>query len=120
MDVPIQFNGSASKGTPPYSYQWSFGDGSTSTMQNPTHAYSEPSSQDGYQVTLYVSDSQGMDGWAYTSAYVTGDIEEPTANAGGPYQGNFNETIYSLQVVLLVVPNLIAIAGILMIVMEYK
>ncbi len=62
-------------------------------MQNPTHAYSEPSSQDGYQVTLFVSDSQGLDGWAYTSAYVTGDIEEPTANAGGPYQGNIGEAI---------------------------
>ena len=93
VNVPIQFYGNAAAGTSPYSYQWSFGDGSTSTMQNPTHAYSEPSSQGGYQVTLYVTDSIGLKGWGYTSAYVTGDIDEPTADAGGPYQGTVGGAI---------------------------
>ena len=93
INVPIQFNGAAAKGIPPYSYLWSFGDGSTSTMQNPTHAYSEPSSQSGYQVSLYVTDSQGLNGWAYTNAYVYDTGDEPIANAGGPYQGTIGVAV---------------------------
>jgi PKD repeat protein len=38
------------------SWEWDFGDGSTSTDQNPTHSYSEPGS---YTVTLIVFDEQG-------------------------------------------------------------
>lgn len=37
----ISFNGSAMFGVPPYSYEWDFGDGSTSKIQNPTHKYTQ-------------------------------------------------------------------------------
>jgi PKD repeat protein len=51
---PVQFSGSATGGTPPYTWAWQFGDGATSTDQNPTHTYSAPGT---YQVHLTVTDS---------------------------------------------------------------
>ncbi len=54
VNVPITFAGSASGGTPPYSYSWNFGDGSSSSLQNPTHAYSNAGT---YTATLTVTDS---------------------------------------------------------------
>ena len=50
----IQFYGTASGGTSPYSYHWDFGDGSESTEQNPLHAYQNDGE---YTVTLTVTDS---------------------------------------------------------------
>ncbi len=51
---PIQFYGSVIAGTSPYSWYWDFGDDSTSTEQNPTHAYTAPGN---YTVTLTVTDN---------------------------------------------------------------
>jgi len=50
----IEFSGSASGGTSPYSYSWDFGDGSTSDEQNPSHSYDSSGT---YTATLTVTDS---------------------------------------------------------------
>ena len=73
------------------SYSWDFGDESTSTQENPVHSYA---SEGTYQVTLTVSDAEGLndsvtnsvtigsepppgcDGlseWSVTTSYATGD-----------------------------------------------
>lgn len=39
---PIQFNGNNAGGTPVATWYWDFGDGNTSTLQNPVHAYALP------------------------------------------------------------------------------
>ncbi|MFF3906515.1 PKD domain-containing protein [Streptomyces sp. NPDC001848] len=53
--LAVNFTGSASGGTGPYSYSWDFGDGSAAgTAQNPTHTYSTAGS---YTATLTVTDS---------------------------------------------------------------
>ena len=52
----IQFYARVSGGFPPYSYEWDFGDGSTSTDEVPTHAYKTPGS---YTVSLTVTDDRG-------------------------------------------------------------
>jgi len=52
--TPVQFTGTATGGTPPYTWAWQFGDGATSTDQNPTHTYTAPGT---YQVHLTVTDS---------------------------------------------------------------
>ncbi|TMI37484.1 PKD domain-containing protein [Candidatus Bathyarchaeota archaeon] len=51
---PVSFTASASGGTPPYSYTWSYGDGSNGTGLQSTHAYIRDGT---YQVTLTVADS---------------------------------------------------------------
>jgi len=92
VGIDIQFTGSVSGGTPPYYYQWSFGDGSIMEEQNPLYAYSAPSPSGGYPVVLYVSDSTGTTGQDQTRAYIDpGDT--PVANAGGPYTGLVNQTV---------------------------
>ena len=55
-DAPLSvtFGGSATGGTSPYTYAWAFGDGGTSTAQNPTHNYTAAGT---YTATLTVTDS---------------------------------------------------------------
>jgi PKD repeat protein len=53
----VSFISSATGGTAPYTYVWSFGDGSNSTSANPTHTYNVPSSV--FQVCLTITDATG-------------------------------------------------------------
>jgi len=73
----ISFTNQSSGGVQPYTFQWNFGDGSTtSTLQNPTHTYSSPGT---YSVTLTVKDSVG------TSTSITRQVtlySHPVAEAG--------------------------------------
>jgi PKD repeat protein len=86
----IDFYGFASEGTPPYTYDWDFGDGNSGSGQTPTHAYSV---EGNYLVTLTVTDDLGKtdDDTAY--AYIGGGGDDPIADAGGPYNAAPGETI---------------------------
>ena len=53
--LTVHFTGGASAGTGPYTFAWSFGDGSTSTGQSPTHTYAPGT----YFAQLIVSDAAG-------------------------------------------------------------
>ncbi len=56
----INFTANPSGGTPPYNFNWNFGDGvGTSTLSNPSYIYSAPNS---YTVFLTVTDSAGCTG----------------------------------------------------------
>lgn len=55
---------------------WQFGDGSTSTEQNPMHQYADESGQ--YRVTLTVTDSDGRTSTRSRLITVSGYIECPT------------------------------------------
>ena len=63
-------------------YLWNFGDGTTSSAENPNHTYSALGT---YTVTLTVTDNVGGSSTATTTAKVIG---VPTAIAGGPYTGS--------------------------------
>jgi PKD repeat protein len=54
------------------SWDWDFGDGNTSTEQNPTHVYYEGT----YDVTLTVEDSEGDDDTETKNDYITVTIQE--------------------------------------------
>lgn len=54
--LTVNFHVTVEGGSQPYSYSWSFGDGSTSTLQNPTHTYQ---TQGNYTASLTVTDAKG-------------------------------------------------------------
>ncbi|MCX6671846.1 MAG: PQQ-binding-like beta-propeller repeat protein, partial [Euryarchaeota archaeon] len=53
MTEPLQFNGDAFGGAPPYTYYWDFGDSYASEDQNPTHTYAH---RGNYTAVLTVTD----------------------------------------------------------------
>lgn len=55
--VTVTFTTTVTGGTPPYTYQWNFGDGGQSDAANPTHTYS---SNGTYAVSVTVTDAQGQ------------------------------------------------------------
>lgn len=66
----ISFLGYAFGGTEPYSYSWSFGDGTTSAQQDPVHSYDTKGK---YTVTLTITDDDGVVDSETTVATIGGD-----------------------------------------------
>lgn len=71
------------------SYGWSFGDGSSSTNANPTHAYTV---QGIYTVTLTVTDNGGLTGTDTATCTVVSP-QAPIAAANGPYAAEVNSAV---------------------------
>ena len=79
--VLINFKGSASGGSAPYSYSWNFGDGGTSSLANPDHSYTNPGS---YTATLTVKDNAGITSSPDTaSVLVTSIISNQVGSISG-------------------------------------
>ena len=84
-DVPVVFTDTSSDNAT--SWSWDFGDGGTSTVPSPTHAWSTPGT---YTVSLVVSNIYGPSEPATTTMTVTLDEEPPsipsdlTATVAGP------------------------------------
>lgn len=53
IDEPVQFNGYATGGFTPYSWEWTFGDGNSSYVQNPAHIFTYPGN---FTINLTVTD----------------------------------------------------------------
>jgi PKD repeat protein len=81
---PVTLDGSASSDEDgdPLTYTWDFGDGTTGTGVNPTHAYTTFGT---FWVRLVVNDGY-MDSWEATTSVSVVD-RAPIAEAGGPYAG---------------------------------
>lgn len=62
------FEARVAGGFAPYSYEWDFGDGETSTAEFPTHAYKASGS---YSVSLKVTDDKGNTDSETRSEYIT-------------------------------------------------
>jgi outer membrane protein assembly factor BamB len=82
MTEPIQFNGEAFGGTPPYTYHWDFGDGTSSEEQNPTHTYSNVAT---YTAIFTVTDNEGNT--STDTAQVTITAPKPTVAIIKPVNG---------------------------------
>jgi PKD repeat protein len=74
--VPLQVNFSDQSQYGPTSWLWNFGDGETSTLQNPSHNYTEPNL---YTVTLTVSNTYGSDDITKTDC-IFARAPQPDAN----------------------------------------
>lgn len=81
--TPITFSGAGSsdpeKGA--LTYRWSFGDGTSSTLANPSKAYADNGT---YTVTLVVTDPAGATGSATTTATIGNAAPAVTLRALGP------------------------------------
>ncbi|MDJ0807552.1 MAG: PKD domain-containing protein [Gammaproteobacteria bacterium] len=66
------------------SYAWDFGDGTTGSGVSPSHTYASAGT---YNVTLTVTDNDGLTDSAATTATIDPPPAAPTADAGGPYTG---------------------------------
>ncbi|GAG77812.1 unnamed protein product, partial [marine sediment metagenome] len=100
----MNFTASASGGTSPYSFSWDFGDGGSSSAQNPSHTYTNAGT---YNVTLTVTDAQS--GQALNSLTITAVVSistyqlavsattgSPAPGAGGttdPSPGNYSYSV---------------------------
>jgi len=73
--LPVNFTGSATGGTPPYTFDWDFDDGSPhDTTQNPSHTYTAAGT---YQVTLTVTDAVSTTATAHVTIGVTPVLPQP-------------------------------------------
>jgi PKD repeat protein len=86
-DAPLNVQFTDASIDAPTSWSWNFGDGGTSTAQNPSHTYNAAGS---YTVTLTVSNAYGSDGETKTNYItVTQPGVAPTANfTGTPTSGD--------------------------------
>jgi PKD repeat protein len=75
---PVYFYGSASGGISPYTYSWSFGDGGSSTLQNPSHTYTSTGS---YLARLTVVDAGGFGFSAQSTWSVTVNLPPPVVTS---------------------------------------
>ncbi len=75
---PVTFSsaGTSDPENDPLTYLWDFGDGVTSTAQNPTHTYADNGV---YPVTVTVDDGQGHPATAATTATIVNVPPVPTA-----------------------------------------
>jgi C1A family cysteine protease len=82
----IQFSGDAVGENPPFTYHWDFGDGSTSTEQNPIHTYESTGE---YSVILTVMDDDGVSLTDETFTWIQDTNQPPsTPIIDGPSQIN--------------------------------
>ncbi len=65
---PVMFSATSTGGTPPVSFSWTFGDGTTGTGATTTHSYSVKGT---YTITLTGTDSAGKTATAQHSVTVT-------------------------------------------------
>ncbi len=88
IHYPVQFYGSVTGGEPPYTFDWDFGDGYTSNINNPTHIYDIVGE---YTAKLTINDNTGET--ASDTVTVTITENELIADAGGPYSGSIKDQI---------------------------
>jgi len=73
--ITVAFRAGASGGCPPLSYAWDFGDGGTSTEENPTHEYTTDGT---FAAKLNVTDSKGATSQAGTVGVTASAAFVPT------------------------------------------
>ena len=107
----VQFSNQSVNGT---SYNWNFGDGTTSTDQNPVHPYAAGGT---YTVTLIVTNACGSDTITYVIDTNNIGINDPNANASvlnvypNPNHGQFTLNYTSTGIIGDIQVNVMTIEG---------
>lgn len=71
----VSFTGTSTGGTSPVTFAWTFGDGATSSLQSPTHAYASPGT---YTVHFWANDTVGGSAMSTLTVVVPGNVVEST------------------------------------------
>jgi len=88
-NIELKFKGSVTNGAPSYEWLWDFGDGVTSSKQNPMHSYQNVGT---YTVTLTVTDGfEQTDSYSFTIK-VAGNNKPSNLIINGPASGEKGET----------------------------
>ncbi|MDF1562624.1 MAG: PKD domain-containing protein [Deltaproteobacteria bacterium] len=82
--LTVSFNASAQGGNAPLSFAWDFGDGGTSTLQNPSHTFSTAGT---YQATVQVSDADGDTDSTTVVVNVTTNAQPQVTASASPSSG---------------------------------
>jgi parallel beta-helix repeat protein len=77
--LTMSFSGIASGGTPPYTFKWDFGDGTTSTTQNANHTYATAGT---YMATFTITDAVSISATASQAITVATPFEFSLTNNG--------------------------------------
>jgi PKD repeat protein len=88
----ISFIPQIAGGVAPYSYEWNFGDGRTTTDRNPSHNYNKTGD---YTVTLKVTDDRGTAAVHTRAGYIE---VVPGWSAGNVASGAWNAMVVFVQV----------------------
>jgi PKD repeat protein len=88
---PVDLNATASGGTAPYKFVWTFGDGANGTGNPITHLYASGGS---FNVTVVVRDSTGATLWAYKLITVKYDVPPVAAFTWTPAVVFSGETVF--------------------------
>ncbi|MBU0498191.1 MAG: PQQ-binding-like beta-propeller repeat protein [Candidatus Thermoplasmatota archaeon] len=78
----VQFNGDIFGGLPPYNCSWEFGDGNTSTLEDPQQAYTHPGT---YNISFTVFDAEGNS--STDTTLVTISSPQPQVSITRPVKG---------------------------------
>lgn len=101
----INFTGFAYGGSFPFTYEWDFGDGSTSEQKNPKHSYSESGE---YTVSFTVIDSVGTTETAEATVVILSE------NGGNGEDGeSSNVMIFATLIIIIIIVGIAAVAIIL-------
>ena len=85
INEPVQFTDKTVGGYRPHTWYWDFGDGNTSTEQNPIHTYTIP---DNYTVSLTVTDNTSNTSMDSTFAWIQDGNDPPDLpSIDGPSKG---------------------------------
>jgi len=97
----VAYAGTADGGCEPFTYSWDFGDGTTSTDQNPSHSYTIEGI---YTTTLTVTDSQGTTAKATVPVTVSSPLvptkEKPVVLEGVNFKSNRSTLLPESETIL--------------------
>ncbi|MCU1437731.1 MAG: cell surface protein [Naasia sp.] len=93
LTASFDSSGSSDAGGSITSYLWNFGDGTSSTVQNPVHAYAAAGS---YPVTLTVTDNVGLTG-STTQTVTVADATPVNASPVAAFTATANDLVLALD-----------------------
>jgi len=85
----VNFTSTATGGVTPYTFLWNFGDGNTSTLQNPTHTYNNPGP---YTANLTVTGAENTQGSNSHTLIFPSQLAATTSQTNVTISGGSNGT----------------------------